>query len=107
MANPPNPPDLPPRRDHKITLEQARALVARRPQGLTTRGGHFPREVFDRILAQPGCAGIRFYYGTNPDGSPAIVLVGIDANNADMTAGEIDDTHFPCPPFCDTDSALR
>jgi hypothetical protein len=105
MTNPPNPPN-PPRR-HKITVAEARGLLNRRPPGLTTRGGHFPREVFEAILAQPGCTGIRFYYGTNTDGSPAIVLVGIDAESADMTSGEIIDTHFPCPPFCDEKSALR
>jgi hypothetical protein len=101
MTNPPNPP-----RRHKITAAEARALLARRPQGLATRGGHFPREAFEAILKQPNCAGIRFYYGTNPDGSPAIVMVGIDANSADMTDGEIIDTHFPCPPFCDENSSL-
>jgi hypothetical protein len=89
----------PPRR-HKITKAEARALMARRPDGLATRGGHFPREVIDGILAQPGCAGVRFYYGTNPDGSPAIVLVGIDENNNDLTDGDIVDNHYPCPPFC-------
>jgi len=102
MTNPPVPP-----RNHKITLEQARALVRAGARGRTSRGGHFPREVFEAILAQPNCAGIRFYYGTNTDGSPAIVLVGIDATNADITDGEIDDTHFPCPPFCDDNTALR
>lgn len=96
----------PPRR-HKITVAEARALMARRPRGLEARGGHFPREVFEAILAQPNCAGIRFYYGTNADGSPAIVLVGIDANDADMTDGEIIDTHFPCPPFCGDNETLR
>lgn len=101
MTNPPPPPP----RSHKITVAQARALMARRPNGLATRGGHFPREAIEAILAQPGCTGIRFYYGTNPDGSPAIVMLGIDANSADMT-DEIIDTHFPCPPFCDTTSAL-
>ena len=101
MAKPPQ------RRNHKISLDQAKALVGKRPKELTTRGGHFPREAIDAILKQPGCEGIRFYYGTNTDGSPAIVMLGVDANNADMTAGEIIDTHFPCPPFCDDNSALR
>jgi hypothetical protein len=102
MTNPP----LPPRR-HKITLEEARALVRQGARGRAVRGGHFPREVFEAILAQPNCSGIRFYYGTNTDGSPSIVLVGIDENNADMTAGELIDTHYPCPPFCDDNTALR
>jgi hypothetical protein len=96
----------PPPRNHKITAAEARALMGKRHKGLTTRGGHFPREAIEAILAQPGCTGIRFYYGGNPDGSPAIVMLGIDATNADMTDGEIIDTHFPCPPFCDVDSAL-
>jgi hypothetical protein len=96
----------PPRR-HKITVQEARTLMSKRPAGITTQGGHFPREVIDAILAQPGCVGIRFYYGTNPDGSPALVLVGMDANETDMTSGEIIDTHYPCPPFCDGKSALR
>jgi hypothetical protein len=97
----------PERRNHKITVAQAKALMGKKPKELATRGGHFPREAIDAILAQPGCTGIRFYYGSNDDGSPAIVMLGIDADNADMTAGEIIDTHFPCPPFCDESSALR
>ena len=97
----------PPPRKHKITVGEARALMAKRPAGLTARGGHFPREAIESILTQPGCTGVRFYYGTNTDGTSAIVLVGIDENNADMTTGEIVDNHFPCPPFCDEDSALR
>jgi hypothetical protein len=34
-------------------------------------------------------------------------MVGVNAELADMTDGEIIDTHFPCPPFCDDGSALR
>ena len=102
MTNPP-----PPKRDHKITPGQARALMAKRPAGMPIRGGHFPREAIEAILNQPGCTGIRFYYGTNPDGSPAMVLVGIDENSTDMATGEIIDHHFPCPPFCGDGSALR
>src|SRR6478672_2292415 len=63
----------PPPRNHKITAAEARALMGKRHKELTTRGGHFPREAIDAILAQPGCTGIRFYYGGNADGSPAIV----------------------------------
>ncbi len=99
MTNPP--------RNHKVTLAEAQALLAKRPTGITERGGHFPRQAIEAILAQPGCVGLRFYYGTNPDGTPTLVLVGIDANEADMTAGVMIDNHFPCPPFCDDKSALR
>jgi hypothetical protein len=97
----------PPPRRHKITLAEAKALMKSRARGLSTHGGHFPREAFESILKQPNCAGIRFYYGEHPDGSPALILVGIDEQNRDITSGEIVDTHFPCPPFCDDGSALR
>jgi hypothetical protein len=62
--------------------------------------------VIDRILAQPGCNGIRFYFGTKTDGSLALVLVGVDENEKDMTEGVILEDHYPCPPFCDATSSL-
>ena len=100
-------PEKPEKRDHKITVAQARTLRSTKHQALPTRGGHFPREAIESILKQPGCEGIRFYYGGNPDGSPALVMLGINADLVDMTDGEIIDTHHPCPPFCDDSSALR
>ena len=95
-----------PPRKHVISREEARGFMQRRPPGLTERGGHFPREVVDQLLAQTGCAGIRFYFGTKSDGSLALVLVGIDENEKDMTDGVMIEDHFPCPPFCDESSAL-
>jgi hypothetical protein len=61
----------------------------------------FPREVYERILAQPGCQGIRIYDGVDEKGAPALILVGIDKDGNDITAGELDEFQFPCPPFCD------
>lgn len=81
-------------------------VLRRRPVGLAERGGHFPRQVVDQILAQDGCAGLRFYFGTNPDGSLAVVFVGIDERERDMTGGVVLTDHFPCPPFCDATSSL-
>lgn len=95
-----------PPRKHIITHEEAKGFLRRRPKELKERGGHFPREVVEQILAQKGCAGIRFYFGTKPDGSLALVLVGIDENEKDMTAGVMIEDHFPCPPFCDATSSL-
>ena len=98
MTNPP--------RNHRVDLEQARAMIRRRPRGITTQGGHFPREVIDSILAQPGCKALRFYFGANPDGSLALLLVGVDENGRDMAVGDIIDNHYPCPPYCDEGSDL-
>jgi hypothetical protein len=100
-------PEKPEKRNHKISVAKARELMGKKHKSLPTHGGHFPKEVIESILKQPGCEGIRFYYGGNADGSPAIVLVGIDASLTDMTDGELVDDHVPCPPFCGGDSALR
>ena len=93
-------------RRHFISCEEAVLLLRRRPTKVTERGGHFPRAVIDDILAQPGCNGLRFYYGTKADGSMTMVFVGIDATERDMTDGVIIEDYYPCPPFCDATSAL-
>ncbi|MEO6000823.1 MAG: hypothetical protein ABIN89_28510 [Chitinophagaceae bacterium] len=38
------------------------------------------RNILERILAQPGCEGIRFYNAINEMGRTTLVYVGIDAN---------------------------
>jgi hypothetical protein len=98
-----------PARDHHIPLAEARALLAahRRQAGPNAEhGGYFARDAIDRVLAQPGCAGLRFYHGRHADGRPALVVVGVTAAGADMTAGTVIDDHQPCPPYCDPTSAL-
>jgi len=42
------------------------------------------RNIIEKILAQPGCAGMRFYYGYNTEGQKTLVYVGMDANGNDM-----------------------
>ena len=100
---------MPPSRDHRIPLQAAAALTRRfrdaEPGG--TRGGMFPRKVFDEILAQAGCEGIRIYFGREADNKAAGILVGVDAEGDDMTAGELAEFWFPCPPFCTTGSLLN
>lgn len=93
-------------RRHFISVEEAALLLQRRPGKITQRGGHLPRAVIDDLLSQSGCAGLRFYFGTKPDGSLALVFVGIDGDERDMTEGLIAEDFFPCPPFCDATSAL-
>jgi hypothetical protein len=93
-------------RKHFISREEAVLLLQRRPERITQRGGHLPRAIIDEVLGQSGCAGLRFYFGTKPDGSIALVFVGIDGDERDMTDGLIVEDFFPCPPFCDATSAL-
>jgi hypothetical protein len=43
---------------------------------------------------------LRIYQGRAADGTPALVLVGVDAKGNDMTQGTVLEYSFPCPPFC-------
>jgi hypothetical protein len=99
-------PNVRAQRRHFISCEEAVLLLRRRPTKIPERGGHFPRAAIDEILAQPGCTGLRFYFGAKADGSPTLVFVGIDSGERDMTGGVIVEDYYPCPPFCDATSAL-
>ena len=100
---------FPPARNHKVSLEAAAALTKgyreAAPKG-SPLGSLFPREVFDRLLAQPGCAGIRIYYGRNERREHELLLVGVDATGDDMTSGELFDFGLPCPPYCGGEGTL-
>jgi len=48
------------------------------------RGYQIGRNIIDQILTQPGCVGMRFYYGLNEDGIKTLVYVGIDADGKDI-----------------------
>lgn len=101
---------LPPPRDHKIPLNEAATLTRRYrdsvPAG-STIAGMYHRAAIDALLAQRGCAGVRIYYGRDANGELTTVLVGVDAEGNDMTAGEVLDFHFPCPPICSAAGPLN
>jgi hypothetical protein len=101
---------LPPARDHKITLVEAIALTRRFRETASPnseRGGMFHRAALDELLRQPGCAGVRLYHGRNPDGSAALLLVGVDEQGNDMTDGTILERQYPCPPYCGDPDGLN
>lgn len=43
-----------------------------------THAFYFGCELFENLLNEPGCVGIRIYYAQDDDGSPKMVLVGVD-----------------------------
>jgi hypothetical protein len=42
------------------------------------------KNIIEKILAQPGCAGIRFDYALNDEGQKTLVYKGIDADGNDL-----------------------
>lgn len=60
---------------------------------------------YQSVLSQPGCEGVRTYFAINK-GVLTIVVVGVDANNNDMTSGVILNHGHDCPITCDSNSPL-
>ena len=82
------------------------ATQAKRRTG-SIKGGFFFRKELDEILAQPGCAGIRYYHGRNDKGEDTIIVVGVDGNGDDMANGMIMEDSFFCPPICGAANQLN
>ncbi|HSC31674.1 MAG TPA: hypothetical protein VLD17_08110 [Gemmatimonadaceae bacterium] len=86
----------------EISMDEARAMVRsyrRSAPPDAERAGTYDRVHFDKILAQPGCVGIRFFHALHEDGSPTIVIIGIDEHGRPVAGGPIQN-HLPCPPNC-------
>jgi hypothetical protein len=67
---------------HELAHEFIKAYQDTHPG--ENRGYHLGRNIIDSILAQPGCVGMRFYYGLNEDGIKTLVYVGVDAEGKDL-----------------------
>ena len=101
---------LPSKNNQSISLNAASELTRnyRQREGTAAiKAGGFWKENVQKILDQPGCVGLRCYYASHDDGSPAIVLVGIDEKGNDLTDGPMTDDYFPCPPFCGAPNPLN
>jgi hypothetical protein len=89
---------------HEITQADAEKYIQNfreNPQTPKIHGGSFQRAIIDKILAQPDCNGIRYYYAQTEDSSSTLVLVGITSSQKDLKTGVYADMSFPCPPFCE------
>ena len=89
---------LPPR-DHTISRADAARLIARFHQdGAKEHGAAFQRGPIVALLSQSGCTGIRIYYARHENGTPALVLAGIDRHITDLTRIVLE-SDYPCPSF--------
>jgi len=89
--------------NHQIDLVKALRLIKNHEmnaKGQTLKGGFIGRDALQKVLAQQGCTGIRYYYAQNDDGTPTIVVFGVDAKGVDIQTGVLLDIIIPCPPFC-------
>ncbi|MBN1153388.1 hypothetical protein JXB12_00555 [candidate division KSB1 bacterium] len=82
--------------DHRISLEEAKQLMRNYTAQAVSpvKGGFFSRDALIELLDQQKCIGLRYYYGTDDDGTPTLVLVGVDEQEDDM-AGIILEKSIP------------
>ena len=117
-----------PTTNHRISLQQAIDMTtmfrARKGQILNPAFSKvlgisetFNRDIFDALLAQPGAAGIRIYYGMDSAMAVHAILVAVDSNNQDILpatttsttadSGTIGESGQFCPPTCGAPSPLN
>jgi hypothetical protein len=92
-----------------ISLQEAKTYVAEYkrmyPESLTAyfAGSSNLKEIID----QAGCVGLRMYNGYCVDDKTTnLVIIGVDANQEDMTSGLILEKLAPCPTNCDPTGGL-
>ena len=97
-----------PARDHHIPLAEAAALTKRHREAnpKAAKSGAFHADQVLKLLSQPGCVALRIHYGVNADGTTALVLTGMDANDNDLM-GDTLERDYPCPPFCGGANSLN
>jgi hypothetical protein len=96
--------------NHLISLTEAAGLTKAFRLSTTSDAvlaHYFGRNALESALSQSNCVGLRMYYGKHKDGSPALVIIGVDRNGNDITSGIALQMSFPCPPDCATGSELK
>jgi hypothetical protein len=74
---------------HRITVSSNDVLVH-----------YFGKDVVDKTMKQPGCVGVRMYYGKNANGQSGFIIVGVDRNGRDMVPVVLAGPGLVCPPWC-------
>lgn len=93
-----------------ISLEEGAAMTANYRNTIQSGeviGLYYGKEIIEKILEQPGCVGMRFYFAINQKSEKTLVLVGTDANQNDIVDGLIADWGSPCPSFCSISNSLN
>ena len=67
---------------HEMGNDFIKAYETAYPDG--PRGFALGRIILEKILAQPGCTGIRFHHAINQEGQKTVVYIGMDANGNDI-----------------------
>ncbi len=117
--------NLPPDAGSFISLDEAKIMTARyrsekenilapdyKGQNILSICETFNRDLFDYVLAQEGCAGLRFYFGMTEELKVKVIVVGVTSDNKDILPSSpvvlaegndgkgIVEYGSPCPDHC-------
>jgi len=94
---------IPPKHTHIVSLAEASNYTAnfrKSDRNTGVCGGMFWKEAITKLISQPDCAGVRYYYAEQDNGTPALVMVGVDHEGKDMITGVLLEESWICPPYC-------
>ena len=93
----------------EITLKEGAAMTAsfRQSHPNVTKAVYYTSDVFEDLLAQENCEGIRIYNAINESGVLTNVLVGVDKFGNDMITGKVYDNAIPSPPATPLSNSLN
>ena len=92
-----------------ITLAEGSVMTAefRKVHPNATKAVYYTADVYEDLLAQTDCVGIRIYNAINEDGKLTNILVGVDRFGNDMTTGKVYDNGHRCPSSCSITNSLN
>ena len=96
--------------NHVVSLSDAQRYIqnfGNNPIAPPNKAVYFERNIYDKILAQPGCVGIRQYFARVDEKNVTLVLVGVDAKGDDLINGIVGEGGWACPPYCGSDGKLN
>lgn len=85
---------------HKQAIRMRTAAIALFGKEGFGGAASYHREIFDKILRDERCVGVRFYPGIDERGCITILFCGFDRKGNNILAGTIGDFPYRCPPFC-------
>lgn len=89
--------------DHSISLTEASVLTKNYRDsigGSAILGGYFSKAIIQEILNQQDCVGLKYYYGKGSNGTPQLVILGVNGSGGDLYNGILGNRSMPCPPYC-------
>ena len=90
-------------KNQSISFQEAKGLIKtyeRIAASDAVIAQYFGKDIVDKILAQPGCVGVRMYYGKHANGKPGVIIIGVDKYGKDTVSGVLAMPTMYCPPLC-------